>query len=250
MDLRSVPSKTTKGLMEATGKSSLLSRDMRNLLKEVDGKQSVAQIGSQFGKLTEAKLIEAMKVLEREGFVREVGAPLKAPPRDWGLSAQFRDLDGDGFMDLVTINDGGWDHHAVLFNACAKRLPEWDKSVATLIQDLEERGMLGSTIVTALGEFGRTPKLSVLPGQTKAGRDHWANAMSVLIAGAGIPGGLVLGATDRNGYSAVDRVLSPENYVSTIYTKLGIDPDKILYTPQGRPSHLVSDPTPIRELFV
>ena len=153
-------------------------------------------------------------------------------------------------VPFVTVYDGGWDHHADLFNACAKRLPEWDKSVATLIQDLEERGMLGSTIVTALGEFGRTPKLSVLPGQTKAGRDHWANAMSVLIAGAGIPGGLVLGATDRNGYSAVDRVLSPENYVSTIYTKLGIDPDKILYTPQGRPSHLVSDPTPIRELFV
>lgn len=153
-------------------------------------------------------------------------------------------------VPFVTVYDGGWDHHADLFNACAKRLPEWDNSVATLIEDLEERGLLSSTIVTALGEFGRTPKLSVLPGQTKAGRDHWANAMSVLMAGAGIPGGLVLGATDRNGYSAVDRVLSPENYVSTIYTKLGIDPDKILYTPQGRPSHLVSDPTPIRELFV
>lgn len=153
-------------------------------------------------------------------------------------------------VPFVTVYDGGWDHHADLFNACAKRLPDWDNSVATLIEDLEERGLLDSTLVTALGEFGRTPKLSVLSGQTKAGRDHWANAMSVLMAGAGIPGGLVLGATDRNGYSAVDRVLSPENYVSTIYTKLGIDPDKILYTPQGRPSHLVSDPTPIRELFV
>ncbi len=153
-------------------------------------------------------------------------------------------------VPFVTVYDGGWDHHADLFNACAKRLPEWDNSVATLIEDLEERGMLGSTIVTALGEFGRTPKLSTLAGQTKAGRDHWANAMSVLMAGAGIPGGLVVGATDRNGYSAVDRVLSPENFVSTIYTKLGIDPDKVLYTPQGRPSHLVSNPTPIQELFV
>lgn len=153
-------------------------------------------------------------------------------------------------VPFVTVYDGGWDHHADLFNACAKRLPDWDNSVATLIEDLEERGMLGSTLVTALGEFGRTPKLSTLAGQTKAGRDHWANAMSVLMAGGGIPGGLVLGATDRNGYSAVDRVLSPENFVSTIYTKLGVDPDKMLYTPQGRPSHLVSDPTPIRELFV
>jgi len=153
-------------------------------------------------------------------------------------------------VPFVTVYDGGWDHHADLFSACSKRLPEWDNSVATLIEDIEERGMLGSTIVTALGEFGRTPKLSTLAGESKAGRDHWANAMSVLMAGGGTPGGLVVGATDRNGYSAVDRVLSPENFVSTIYTKLGINPDKMLYTPQGRPSHLVSDPTPIRELFV
>ena len=72
--------------------------------------------------------------------------------------------------------------------------------------------------------------------------------MSVLMAGGGTPGGTVVGATDRKGYSAVDRVLYPENFVSTIYHKLGIDPGKILYTPQGLPTHLVSDPTPIREL--
>ena len=67
-----------------------------------------------------------------------------------------------------------------------------------------------------------------------------------------LPGGSVeqvIGATDRQGYAAVDRVLSPESFVSTIYTKLGIDPDKILYTPQGRPAHLVSEPTPISELM-
>jgi hypothetical protein len=59
----------------------------------------------------------------------------------------------------------------------------------------------------------------------------------------------VVGATDRDGYTAVERILSPENFVSTVYTKLGIDPNKILYTPQGRPTHLVSDPTPIAELI-
>ncbi len=73
--------------------------------------------------------------------------------------------------------------------------------------------------------------------------------MSVLFAGGGTPGGQVVGATDRSGYAAVERVLSPENFVSTVYRKLGIDPDKILYTPQGRPTHLVSDPTPIAELM-
>ena len=152
-------------------------------------------------------------------------------------------------VPFVTLNDGGWDHHADLFGACRKRLPDWDNTLATLIQDLEERGLLESTLVIALGEFGRTPKISTLSGQNKAGRDHWANAMSVLMAGGGTPGGTVIGATDKNGYSAVERVLSPENFVSTIYTKLGINPDKILYTPQGRPTHLVSDPTPIPELL-
>jgi hypothetical protein len=71
--------------------------------------------------------------------------------------------------------------------------------------------------------------------------------MSVLFAGGGTPGGQVVGATDRKGYGPVDRPLSPENFAATVYTKLGIDPGKIYYTPQGRPVHLVSDPTPIRE---
>ncbi len=152
-------------------------------------------------------------------------------------------------VPFVTVYDGGWDHHSDLFGALRKRLPSWDNSVATLIQDLKERGLLETTLVVALGEFGRTPKISTLSGQSKAGRDHWANAMSVLMAGGGTPGGTVVGATDRKGFSAVDRVLSPENFVSTIYHKLGIDPGKIVYTPEGRPTHLVSDPTPISELI-
>ncbi|TVP95742.1 MAG: DUF1501 domain-containing protein [Planctomycetaceae bacterium] len=152
-------------------------------------------------------------------------------------------------VPFITLYDGGWDHHSNLFDALDKRLPSWDQTVSALINDLDERGMLESTLVLALGEFGRTPKISTLAGQTKAGRDHWANAMSVLMAGGGTPGGAVVGATDRDGYSAVERVLSPENFVSTVYTKLGIDPNKILYTPQGRPTHLVSDPTPITELM-
>ena len=151
-------------------------------------------------------------------------------------------------VPFVTVYDGGWDHHSDIFNALRKRLPAWDNSVATLIQDLKDRGLLDTTLVIALGEFGRTPKISTLSGQSTPGRDHWANAMSVLMAGGGTPGGTVVGATDRKGFSAVDRVLSPENFVSTIYHKLGINPGKIVYTPQGRPTHLVSDPAPIREL--
>lgn len=152
-------------------------------------------------------------------------------------------------VPFVTIVDGGWDHHANLFDALRKRLPTWDQTVATLISDLDQRGLLETTMVIALGEFGRTPKISTLAGQSKAGRDHWANAMSILFAGGGSRGGQVIGATDRLGHSAIERILSPENYVSTVYRKLGIDPDMLFYTPAGRPAHLVSDPTPIDELM-
>jgi hypothetical protein len=151
-------------------------------------------------------------------------------------------------VPFVTLYDGGWDHHSNIFGTCRKRLPKFDNTVATLIADLDDRGLLDTTLVLVLGEFGRTPKISTLNGQTTPGRDHWSNAMSVLMAGGKTPGGTVIGATDRNGYSAVERVLSPENFVSTVYTKLGINPDKVAYTPKGRPVHLVSDPTPIKEL--
>lgn len=147
-------------------------------------------------------------------------------------------------VPFIVLNEGGWDHHKDLFSTCKKRLPNFDATLAALITDLEQRGLLDSTVVTVLGEFGRTPKIN-----EGAGRDHWSQAMSVLMAGAKIPGGQCIGATDRQGYSAIERVLSPENFVSSIYRKLGIDPDLVLYTPQGRPAHLVSNPQPIEELF-
>ena len=147
-------------------------------------------------------------------------------------------------VPFITLYDGGWDHHTDLFNAYNKRMPAWDNTVATLIEDLAERGLLDTTMVIALGEFGRTPQIN-----KDSGRDHWSNAMSVLFAGGGTPGGQAVGATDAKGFAAIERVLSPENFVSTIYTKLGMDPDKMYYTHEGRPVHLVSDPTPIRELM-
>ncbi|MFT5525747.1 MAG: hypothetical protein ACI9G1_002184 [Pirellulaceae bacterium] len=147
-------------------------------------------------------------------------------------------------VPFVTLYDGGWDHHRDMFNSLDKRLPPFESTIAALIEDLEDRGMLERTLVIALGEFGRTPKIN-----KDNGRDHWANAMSVLFAGGGTPGGTIVGATDRQGYAAIENVKSPENFVSTVYQKLGIDPGKIVYTPQGRPVNFVSNSTPIRELM-
>ena len=147
-------------------------------------------------------------------------------------------------VPFVTLNEGGWDHHRDIFSALNKRLPSFEATVAALIEDLDQRGRLDDTLVVALGEFGRTPKVN-----SRGGRDHWSNAMSVLMAGGGTPGGVVVGATDRQGYSAVERVLSPEDFVSTIYRKLGIDPERILHTPDGRPVRIVRDGNPIPELM-
>ena len=147
-------------------------------------------------------------------------------------------------VPFITLYDGGWDHHTNLFDSYNKRMPNWDNTVAALISDLDERGLLDSTMVIALGEFGRTPQIN-----KDGGRDHWSNAMSVLFAGGGTPGGQVVGATDKKGFAAVERVLSPENFVSTVYTKLGMDPNKIYYTHEGRPVHLESDRNPIHELM-
>ncbi|MFK8114337.1 MAG: DUF1501 domain-containing protein [Rubripirellula sp.] len=147
-------------------------------------------------------------------------------------------------VPFVTLYHGGWDHHEKIFTALDKKLPPFEASIAALVADLKQQGMLERTLVIALGEFGRTPKIN-----TRGGRDHWANAMSVMFAGGGTPGGQVIGATDRQGYAAIERVLSPENFVSTVYRKLGIDPGQMMYTPDGRPVHLVSDSDPISELM-
>jgi uncharacterized protein (DUF1501 family) len=147
-------------------------------------------------------------------------------------------------VPFVTLYHGGWDHHSDIFSSFKTKVPPFEATIAALIEDLKEQGMLERTMVIALGEFGRTPKVN-----SRGGRDHWSNAMSVMFAGGGTPGGQVIGATDRQGYAATERILSPENFVSTVYRKLGIDPEQILYTPQGRPTHLVSDETAIAELM-
>jgi len=152
-------------------------------------------------------------------------------------------------VPFVTINDGGWDHHDNIFGRMGEQLPPIDQALTTLFQDLEDRGLFDSTLIVMLGEFGRTPTITTLSGRGKPGRDHWANAMSIMFAGCGTPGGQIVGATDRKGYAACERILGPENFVSTVYSKLGIDPGKIFHAPNGRPVHLVSNPEPIAELM-
>jgi uncharacterized protein (DUF1501 family) len=147
-------------------------------------------------------------------------------------------------VPFTTIQFGGWDHHTVLFKSLKEKMPQFDQGFAGLIADLHTRGLLESTLVIAAGEFGRTPKIN-----KDGGRDHWASAMSVVVAGGGVPGGQVIGATDREGNAPAERPLKPEDLAVTLYTKLGIDPRKEFHTSLGRPVPMVNGGEPIRELF-
>jgi hypothetical protein len=146
---------------------------------------------------------------------------------------------------FVTISEPvGWDTHEGNFRRLRENLPVVDLAVSTLIEDLHNRGMLEDTLVMMFGEFGRTPKIN-----NQAGRDHWPQAMSIMLAGGGVPGGLIYGATDRNAAFVTDRSHSPADFACTIYTLLGIDPHKYYPAPNGQPTPIVRDGEPIRAVL-
>jgi len=148
-------------------------------------------------------------------------------------------------VPFVTVYSGGWDDHRTLFENFKKDKAERvDTGVSALIQDLADRGTLDNTLVVLLGEFGRTPKIN-----KDAGRDHWSFAMSVLMAGAGIPGGQIVGATDVKGYYANENIYAPEDFATSLYTKMGIDPATIMHDTNNRPIQLVNNGRIIKELF-
>ena len=148
-------------------------------------------------------------------------------------------------VSFVTVYYGGWDNHTNLFSRFkGSFMSKLDQGLASLIKDLHDRGSAENTMVICLGEFGRTPKIN-----KDAGRDHWPHAMSVLMSGAGIPGGQIVGATDARGFYASDNVYSPEDFAASLYTKMGIDPTQTLFQSTGRPIRLVNGGSPIKELF-
>lgn len=163
---------------------------------------------------------------------------------EFGQSALLARRLVENGVRFVTINYGGWDHHGEIFKGLDAKLPEFDQGYSALIRDLDQRGLLDSTLVLAMGEFGRTPKVN-----DKAGRDHWGRAGSMLWAGAGVGRGQVIGSTDKNGAFVTDRPISPADVAWTVYDSLGIDPAKELITPEGRPVSILAEGARISELF-
>jgi hypothetical protein len=145
---------------------------------------------------------------------------------------------------FITINYAGWDHHNHIFKNLDIKLPELDQGLSAFIEDLHARGLLTDTLVAVYGEFGRSPKIN-----GDGGRDHWAPAASLLFAGAGVRGGQVIGATDKQGAYVTRRPVAPADVAYTLLDSLGIDPRKSLQAPDGRPIEILDQGETIKELF-
>jgi hypothetical protein len=140
-------------------------------------------------------------------------------------------------MGIVQTWDTHVDNWGVLKN---KLLPQLDMGLAALMDDLTASGLLDQTLVIVMGEFGRTPKVSVLPGETLPGRDHWAHAYSALFAGAGVLGGQVVGQTDYKAAYPVTQPWAPANVCGTVFSALGVSREATIMDPLGRPHHLLN----------
>jgi hypothetical protein len=146
---------------------------------------------------------------------------------------------------FVAVENGHWDTHRKNTYSLRELLcPAFDQAIPALLNDLQDRGMLEKTMVVVTTEFGRTPRINQL-----AGRDHWPNAFSIVMAGGGIQGGQVIGATDKQAGEVTDRPIKPEDMVATVLYGLGIDHKKVLHTPLGRPIPIADGGNVVRELF-
>src|SRR5204863_4137123 len=150
---------------------------------------------------------------------------------------------GDKELDTLCKSGGGWDTHGNNFNCLKDRLlPEFDRPFAALLDDLHQRGLLETTLVLVSSEMGRKPKIGDprSGGPNGAGRDHWTACMSVLLAGGGLSGGQVYGASDKRAEYPADNPVAPEHIARTVFHALGID-DLTAADREGRPFQLLED---------
>jgi uncharacterized protein (DUF1501 family) len=147
-------------------------------------------------------------------------------------------------VGCVTLSIGGWDTHGQNFSTLKRQLPQVDKGIANLIQDLHDRGMAEDVVTVMWGEFGRTPKVNM-----NAGRDHWSPVMSAMIAGGGLKMGQAVGASTAKGERPKDRPYSVPQLLSTIYRAMGIDASMTFNNGAGRPMYILDEREPVKELL-
>jgi len=148
-------------------------------------------------------------------------------------------------VGCVTLAIGGWDTHSSNFKTLRQQLPQVDRGIANLVQDLYDRGLDKDVVTVMWGEFGRTPKINNSDG----GRDHWSPVMSALVAGGGLKMGQAIGASSSRGEHPKDRPLHVPQVLSTLYHTLGIDPGQTFPNGNGRPMYILDDREPVTELL-
>jgi len=191
---------------------------------------------------------EPRAVRERYGFmspfVRRPGTCCSTAPA-WSQRVLLARRLVEAGVRLVTVDMRSWDTHQANFDAMRRgHLPPFDKVYSALIEDLDQRGLLNSTLVIAWGEMGRSPRVN-----NSAGRDHWPSAFNAALAGGRVQGGRVVGSTDSIGARPKDMSKTPQDVLATLYNHLGIDTNKHYLDNSGRPIRVLPCGEPIRELF-
>jgi len=148
-------------------------------------------------------------------------------------------------VGCVTLAYGGWDTHSSNFKTLKRQLPPLDRGIASLVQDLHDRGMDKDVAVVMWGEFGRTPRIN----GSDAGRDHWSPVMSALVAGGGLKMGQAIGASSARGEYPKDRRVTVPQVLATLYQAVGIDPGRTFNNGSGRPMYILDDRQPVKELL-
>jgi len=222
--------------------------DRRALLDEVDRQQrALAELASgrrlteqqqlAFSVLTSGKVAQAFEMEREPAKVRD-----RYGRHAFGQSLLLARRLVEAGVPVVQANMGrvqNWDTHGDNFGRLKRQLlPPLDQGVSALLDDLEARGLLSETLVVMLGEFGRTPKISTVPGSRTAGRDHWAPCFSGLFAGAGVRGGQVIGKSDPIGAYPISPPHVPDDLGATVYQVLGVNPEVEVRDRQGRPVQL------------
>ena len=212
-------------------------RDRRELLRQLNTIGAIAQANASLDAFTSSEEQAYDLILGDAGKVFDLSQE-KDDMRDrygrntFGQSCLVARRLVERGVPYITINYQGWDTHKQNFQVMRQKLPQMDKGMATLFQDLSERGLLDSTIVWWGGEFGRRPKID-WDAPWNGGRNHHCEVFSAVVAGGGFKGGHVVGASDARGEQVRDRPVSPSEVIASVYELLGVDADAKLPHPQG-----------------
>ena len=231
----------------------------KHLLKSLDRYQASAEKQLEFARVHNAFTEQALnlststKAKQAFDLSKEPGKLRDAYGRNnvgQGMLLARRLVEaGVRFVTIQGYQDTGiyaWDHHWGIFSHLDKQLPIYDSAYSALLNDLDDRGLLDTTLVITAGEFGRTPKLN--KDKRGPGRDHWASCFSLTMGGGGIKTGRVIGASDKHGAVPTDRPVSIADFAATVYHVLGLDP-KGEFVAQGRRMRMLPEGSVVRELL-